>query len=97
MANDKDIFVVRLKSAHDEKGMSPYAVSKKLGIAQNTVIRYTAEDSVITTKVEPSLMKLIRFYDLDWRDPEVLSFFPVENEEDENPTGQRKTLLAVAV
>ena len=81
-----------LKAAHDKLGLSPYMVSKKTGIAIGTIDRYTSEDEVSTARVEGSLIALIKFYGLDWRDPTV-----VELAFEETPTeGQRKTLLALA-
>jgi hypothetical protein len=65
-------FIVRFKAAHDATGLTPYAVSKKTGIAINTVVRYTEVDAVEVANLAPSVIRLAEFYGLDWRDPAVV-------------------------
>lgn len=65
-------FIIRLKAAHDQTGLSPYAVHKQTGIAINTIVKYTSEDEVKTGTLWPSVIRLAEFYGLDWRDPRVI-------------------------
>lgn len=81
-----------LKAAHDKLGLSPYMVSKKTGIAIGTIDKYTSEDEVVTARVEGSLVALIQFYGLDWRNPNVVELAFEEASEE----GQEETLLATA-
>ena len=78
----KTVFIVRLKEAHDKKGLSPYAVAKQTGVAINTVARYADQDAVVSKHLAVSVIKLCDFYGLDWRDPSVVEV--VEDTETES-------------
>ncbi|GIL09305.1 MAG: hypothetical protein BroJett033_8160 [Chloroflexota bacterium] len=72
-------FRVKLKAAHAATGLSPYAVAKRTGVAQNTVKKYVEVDEVITERLESSLLVLMAFYGVDWRSPSVVEV--IEDEE----------------
>lgn len=76
-------FRVRLKKVHDESGLSPYAIAKELGMSKNTVRRYVEVDEVVTEKFEGTLLALILYYGVDWRDPEIVDV--IEDPELKNP------------
>lgn len=85
-------FVISLKDAHERTGLSAYKVGKQTGVATNTVAKYVNEDHVETERLEIAVLRLLDFYKLDWRNPDVVQI--VYHEDDEQ--GQRKTLLATA-
>lgn len=74
-------FLVKLKKYHKETGLSTYEVGKKTGIAANSVVRYTSKDVVPVGYLAPTVIKLARFYGVDWRDPSVVEIV----ECDDNP------------
>jgi hypothetical protein len=79
-------FIVKLKKAHDATGLTPYAVSKRTGIAINTVVRYTEADAVEVANLAASVIRLAEFYGLDWRDPAVVEVIEEATDpEDETP------------
>lgn len=65
-------FVIKLSEAHRRTGLSPYAVAKRTGIAKGTIARYAENEQVIVDYFSSSILKLIEFYGLDWRDPAVI-------------------------
>lgn len=83
----KTRFIIRLKAAHDQTGLTAYAVAKELGLNQNTVRKYISED-VVAEMLPAYIVDLARFYGLELRD--VIQII----ETDEDP--EIKTPLAVA-
>jgi hypothetical protein len=65
-------FRIKLKDAHKESGLSPWAVAKKVGLAQNTVRKYVESDFIDAEKIDADLIALIEFCGRDWRDPSVI-------------------------
>lgn len=65
-------FRVRLKAVHEQTGLTHYAVAKLAGVAINTVVRYTSEDEITLDRIEGTLVRLLKAYGLDWRDPDVV-------------------------
>lgn len=86
----KPRFLIKLKNVHEQHGLSPYAVAKKLDLNQNTVRKYLTED-VETDELLSHVLMLIDFFDLDWKDPAVIEV--IEAEEDD--TKEFKAPLAV--
>lgn len=67
----KTRFLIKLKQAHENKGLTPYAVAKQLGLNQNTVRKYATEE--IEADVLPAhVIQLANFYGVDWRDPAII-------------------------
>lgn len=85
-------FLVKLKKAHQEKGLSTVDIHKATGIAINSVARYVSKDSVEVGYLSPIVIKLAQFYGLDWRDPSVVEIIP----EDEDTPETKTPLLATA-
>lgn len=90
-------FRISLKEAHDKVGLSPYIVGRKLNLSTNTVRRYVEEDEVFVGKLEADVfMKLVNFYGVDWRDPEVFTIVKDdEDPESETPLVARSQLEPV--
>ncbi len=65
-------FRVRLKAIHEATGLTQYAVAKQSGVSINTVVRYTENDEILLDRFEPIVVKLLKFYGLNWRDPDVI-------------------------
>lgn len=72
-------FKVKLKAAHEKTGLSPYAVHKATGIAQNTVRKYVQEE-IIVDYIPMTVVALADFYGVDWRDPEVVEVIETDGE-----------------
>lgn len=77
-------FVIKLKPLHEHTGLSPYAVAKRINVAQNTVRKYVDTDEVVSDRLESAVLVMCRFYGADWRDPEVISVVD-EDPEMESP------------
>lgn len=65
-------FRVRLHDVHRKTGLSPYAVGKQAGVAQNTVKKYVEPPYFEADRIETTLISLLNFYGLNWRDPSVI-------------------------
>ena len=65
-------FRVRLKGVHKSTGLSLWAVHKKSGIALNTVKKYVTPEYLVADRIEGALVSLLKFYQLNWRDPAVI-------------------------
>lgn len=64
-------FLIKLKDAHEEKGLTAYAVAKTLNMNWNTVSKYVT--AYVETETLPvQVIELTEFYGLDWRDPAVI-------------------------
>lgn len=87
----EQVFVIRLKEAHDKNGLSPYMVAKMTGVAVNTVARYAENDEVVSKHLRPSVIILANYYGVDWRNPSIVDVLTV-GEGDESP--EMKTLVA---
>lgn len=61
-------FILRLKTHHDTKGLTPAQVHTQTGIAVNTIKRYTERDFVLLKALSPSIVILCRFYGVEWKD-----------------------------
>ena len=84
-------FLVKLKEPHEKSGYSAYEVAKRLGLNASTVRKW------VTSNVEAEflpdhVLKIVNFYGLDWRDPNVIEVIEVEDDS----SGQLKTVLATA-
>jgi len=86
-------FVVKLKPVHDKTGLSYYAVSKLSGVVINTVKKYSAADRLEAHRFDISVVKLCRFYGVDWRDPQYVEIME-DGEEEADVDEETKTLLA---
>jgi len=83
-------YVIKLKGAHINAKLTPYAVARDTGLNYNTVNKYLSND--VKADVLPAhVITLCEFFHLDWRNSEVIE---VINVEDKSP-GQFKTPLAV--
>lgn len=95
-------FVVRLKKAHEATGLSPYAVWKNTGVAQNTILKYVATDEVFADRIEMPVIRLAEFYGLNWRDTSVIDVIKDEvgaqgdSEEKNRPPHYNPQVLAAA-
>lgn len=65
-------FRIHLHDAHKQSGLSPWKIYKRTGIAVNTVRKYIEPKEIIADRIEGTLVALIEFYGLDWRDPSVI-------------------------
>lgn len=81
-----------LKAAHDKSGLTPYMVGKRTGVSTNTVVKYVESDEFVIERVEGSLIAVLKFFGLDWRDANVVEIVF----EEASPSGQIKTPIAVA-
>ncbi|PSN80979.1 hypothetical protein C8B47_03630 [filamentous cyanobacterium CCP4] len=91
------MFIVRLRKAHLESGLSKYRVNKDTGIAPDTISNYVDNESVEVGTLNPALIKLCDYYGVSWRDPEVVEYIGEGkyslSEDEDNPQGNKKTLL----
>ena len=81
--------LIKLKEAHQAKGESVYQVAKNLNMSYNTVRKYVKED-IIVELMPPDVLRLAAYYGRDWHDV----VWVIEVPEEDEPTGQFKTLLA---
>lgn len=65
-------FVIRLKLAHDAKGVTSYRVWQDTGVAQNTVKRYAENEAVVLDSLPGTVIALADYYGVNWRDPAVV-------------------------
>lgn len=91
----KHLWRISLKPllSDEQKLESPYGIAKKLGMSKNTVIRYVDSDVEYTDKLSPSVGLLARYFNIDVH--KIIELVEAPDNED-NPEGQRKTLLAIA-
>lgn len=87
----KQIFRIRLKPAHEQMGLTAYAVAKALGLSQTTVRKYVDNDEVLSSYVPSVVITLAKFYGVDWRDPAV-----VEVQEEGVSSPEMRTALLTA-
>lgn len=86
----KPKIIIKLSAAHKKSGLTAYEVAKRLDLNEGTVRKYTSND--VTASFLPNhVLQLIKFYGLDWHDPEVIEI--IDSAEDKS-SGQFKTLLA---
>lgn len=86
----KPKIIIKLHQAHLKSGLTAYKVAKALGLNEGTVRKYTSGD--VTAEFLPNhVLQLVKFYGLDWRDPQIIEVIDSEDES----SGQQKTLLAV--
>jgi hypothetical protein len=82
-------YVIKLKGAHKNAKLTPYAVARDTGLNYNTVNKYLS--NTVKTDVLPAhVITLCEFFHLDWHNPAVIEVVNVDE-----PSGQEKTLLAV--
>lgn len=82
-------YIIKLKGAHKNANLTPYAVARDTGLNYNTVNKYLSKD--VETDVLPAhVITLCEFLHLDWHDPAVIE---IVNEDESS--GQIKNLLAV--
>jgi len=81
---------IRLHQLHIKSGLSPWEVKKRTGIAVNTIKKYVVPAEVVQDELPVAVIRLIRFYGADWRDPAIIEIV----EDDESP--QIKTPLLSA-
>lgn len=85
----KPKIVIKLHDAHLKSGLTAYEVAKRLGLNETTVRKYTSKE--VTAEFLPNhVLQLVKFYGLDWSDPNVIEIVDTEDES----SGQEKTLLA---
>jgi predicted transcriptional regulator len=85
----KQIFKIKLKPAHDAKGLTAYAVAKALRLSQATVRKYVdAKDGVTSSYVPAVVVRLAEFYGVDWRNPEIVEVI----EESDDPSARATSL-----
>jgi len=78
---NKPRFRIKLKDAHEKSGLTSYAVAKRLGMNHGTVRKYLTED-VEAEALYPQVLKLLRFYGLNWRDPAVIEVLDADEDEE---------------
>jgi len=76
----KTMFRISLRDAHQRSGLSAYAVTKRTGIAQNTVRKYILPESVTAERIEGLVIELTKLYGVDWRDPAIIDVVEVNDE-----------------
>lgn len=76
-------FVVKLRQTHLASGLSKYRVSKDTGIAMNTVVKYVDVDAVEVGQLPNAVLQLIRYYGVDWRDPNIIEVVDDQEAEEE--------------
>ena len=81
-------FVVRLKEAHENTGLSSYMVSKHTGISINMIERYAKNDAIQLDRLNVAVIALADFYGVEFYDAVQV----VKVEDDESP--ENETLVA---
>lgn len=61
-------YIIRLKSAHDKTGLTPYMVGKQTGVAINTVDKYASADSVEVDQLNVAIAALCDFYGVEFHE-----------------------------
>jgi DNA transposition AAA+ family ATPase len=83
-------FKIHLKKAHEESGLTAYAVAKETGLSPTTVAKYVNEDGVIVDYIPMTIVILADFYNLNWREAAVIETF-TDVDEGPDDQGQQKT------
>lgn len=89
----KPRFIIKLHQAHLKSGLTAYMVAKELGLNETTVRKYT-KGNVKAEFLPNHVLQLVKFYGLDWRDPEIIEV--IDGTSEDESTGQLKTLLVPA-
>ena len=71
---------IRLKSVHDESGLTAYRVAKDTGMNVNTVYRYVNNEVVAQDILPAHVITLVKYYGRDWHDANIIEF----SDEDES-------------
>jgi transcriptional regulator with XRE-family HTH domain len=71
-------YVIHLKDALNQSGLTAYAVAKRLGLNKNTVNKYLKQD-VVAEYLPAHVLDIAGFLGLDWRDPDVIEVIEVED------------------
>lgn len=69
-------FKIQLKNAHEEKGLTVYAIAKQLKLSQTTVRKYI-DQAVLSSYLPTVVIDLANFYGVDWRDPSIVDVVDV--------------------
>jgi transcriptional regulator with XRE-family HTH domain len=80
-------YVVKLKQAHEETGLSAYMVAKRTGVSINTVDRYAKKDSVEIDQLNIGVAILADFYGVPFHEA-----VQVIKQDEESP--EKETLVA---
>jgi len=72
------VFVINLKTAHQQSGLTRYRVAKDTGLSHNTVSKYVEADTVQSKYLPSEVVRLATYLGVDWRDPEIVHLIEVE-------------------
>lgn len=75
-------FRIRLKSIHEQRGVTYYRVAKESGVSHNTVQKYAEVEYVDSDILPTAVVALARYYGVPWSSPPLVEVIEV-NDEDE--------------
>jgi hypothetical protein len=74
-------FLIKLADHHKRSGLSAYEVAKRLNLNEVTVRKYLKQN-VVAEFLPDHVIELVKFYGLNWQDPNVIEVIEVDEEEE---------------
>ena len=82
-------YVVSLKKAHEQSGLSAYMVAKETGVNINTVDKYGSQDAIEVDRLNVAVAALAYFYGVDFNDAvKAVQIEDGESPENETPVAE---------